>query len=182
MSKKIIIFFSLTAFLVGLFFINSAIKDDEKEIKKAMYTVSQPMQKIAHIEYLDGNQAIVFYEWGHQENLHFGSALFKKHILGWKLISSSTGKLLDGYKLDWGFSNLEPHFTDYTDLIRGKILDTKIEEVIVKTNGGNEYKANLIEYNPDEKFWFLVTNGEDLLGSTIIGLSSEGNIIDQFVQ
>ena len=182
MSKKLKIILSITVVLFGIYFINLALKDDVQEIKKAMYSLNQPMTNIAHIEFLDNNQAIAFYEWGNQENLHFGSVLFKKNLLGWKLVSSSTGELSHGYKLDWVFSNLESHFTDYTDLIRGKILDPQIEEVNVKTNGGNEFKAKLIEYNNDEKFWFLVTNGEDLIGSTISGLSSDGKIIEQITQ
>ena len=59
-------------------------------------------------------------------------------------------------------------------------LKDNVQEI--KTNGGNEYKAKLIEYNNDEKFWFLVTNREDLIGSTITGLSSDGKIIEQITQ
>ncbi|ATP40812.1 hypothetical protein CSE16_12580 [Solibacillus sp. R5-41] len=182
MSKKLKIILSITAILIGIYFMKLALKDDVQEIKKTMNSLNQPMTNIAHIEFLDNNQAIAFYEWGNQENLYFGSALFKKNLLGWKLVSSSTGELSHGYKLDWGFSNLEFHFSDYTDLIRGKILDPQIEEVNVKTNGGNEFKAKLIEYNNDEKLWFLVTNGEELIGSTITGLSSDGKIIEQITQ
>ena len=182
MSKKLIIFLSITAVLIGIFFINLALKDDVQEIKNTMYSLNQPMTNTVHIEFLDNNQAIAFYEWGNQENLHFGSGLFKKTLLGWKLVSSSSSSLTHGYKLDWGFSNLEYHLSDYTDLIRGKILDPQIVEVTVKTNGGNEFKAKLIEYNNDNKFWFLVTKGEDLIGSTITGLSSDGKIIEQISQ
>lgn len=84
-----------------------------------------------------------------------GSALFKKDLFGWKLVSSSSGELSNEYKLGWGFSNLVSHFSDYTDLISGKIL----EEVNVKPKGGNEFKAEIVNYNNDEKFWFLVTSG-----------------------
>lgn len=182
-SKKLKIFLSITAVLIGGYFVNLALKDNEQEIKKAIYSLNQPMTNIAHIEFLDNNQAIAFYEWGNQENLNFGSALFKKKLFGWKLVGNSSTVLLShGYKLDWGFLNLKFHFSNYTDLIRGKILDPQIEEVNVKTNGGNEYKAKLVEYNNVEKFWFLVTNGEDLIGSTITGLSSDGKIIEQIIQ
>lgn len=182
MSKKLKFFLSITAILIGSYFINLALKDNVQEIQKTLYSLNQPMTNIAHIEFLDNNQAIAFYEWGNQENLHFGSALFKKNLFGWKLFSSSTSALTHGHKLDWGFSNLESHLSDYTDLIRGKILDPQIEEVNVKTKGGTEFKAKLIEYNNDKKFWFLVTNGEDLIGSTISGLSSGGKIIEQITQ
>lgn len=182
MSKILKIILFITAILLVIYFINLALKDDVQEIKKTMYSLNQPMTNIAHIEFLANNQAIAFYEWGNQENLHFGNALFKKNLLEWKLVSSSTGELSHGNKLDWGFSNLEPYFSDYTDLITGKILDLQIEEVNVKTKGGNEFKAKLIEYNNDEKFWFLITNGEDLIGSTITGLSSDGEVIEQITK
>lgn len=182
MSKKLKTILFITAILLGIYFINLAFKDDVQEIKNAMYSLNQPMMNIAHIEFLDNKQAIAFYEWGRQENLHFGSALFKKNLLGWENVGSSTGELSHGYKLDWGFSNLESRFSNYTDLIRGKILDPQIEEVHVKTSDGNEFNANLIELNNGEKFWFLVTNGEELIGSTITGLSSEGKIIEQITK
>ncbi|WP_246941967.1 hypothetical protein [Bacillus pinisoli] len=182
MTKKLIFGLSITLILLGICSINLVIKDDVQGIKDAMYSSNQPMRNIAHIEFLNKNQAIVFYEWGHQENLYFGSALFKKRLFGWTLVSSSQGGLAHEYKLDWGFSNLEFHFTAYTGLIRGKILDSRIEEVNVKTKVGTELKARIVEYNNDEKFWFLVANGTDLLGSTITGFSSDGKIIEQITQ
>ncbi|WP_391122560.1 hypothetical protein [Psychrobacillus sp. L3] len=181
MSKKLKII-SITVILLGIIFINSALKDDVQEIKKVMYSLNQPMTNIAHIEFLDNNQAIAFYEGGNQQDLYFGSALFKKNLFGWKLVNSFASGLTHEHKLDWGFSNLESSFYGYTDLIRGKILEPQIEEVNIKTDGGNEFKANIIEYGDDQKFWFLVTDGEDLIGSTIIGLSSDGKIIEQIIQ
>ena len=182
MSKKIKIMLCTVIILLSIYFLNIALKDDMQQITKAMDSLHYYPIDIAHIEFLDNNQAIAFYEQGNQENLQFGSALFKKKLLGWKLITYSSGDLSHGYKLDWSFSNLAFHFSDYTDLIRGKILDPQIEEVNIKTTSGNEYKANLIEYNNDEKFWFLVTNGEDLLGATIPELSSDAKVIEQLTQ
>lgn len=182
MSMKLKVILAITTILLGTFFINAALKDDVREIKKDMHSLNQPMTNIAHIEFLDNNQAIAFYEWGNHQNLHFGSALFKKNLFGWKLVTSSTGELSHGYKLDWGFSNLEFSFYGYTDLIRGKILDPQIEDVKIETDGGNEFKANIIKYGDDQKFWFLVTDGENLIGSTITGLSSDGKIIEQIIQ
>jgi hypothetical protein len=182
MAKKLKIILPITAILFGIYFIKLALKDDVQEIEKVMYSLNQPMTNIAHIEFLGNDQAIAFYEWGNHQNLYFGSALFKKNLFGWKFVSGSTGGLSHGYKIDWGFSNLESHFSDYTDLIKGKILDPQIEEISIKTDGGNEFKANIIEYNNDQKLWFLVTDEDDLLGSTITGLSSDGKIIEQIVK
>lgn len=182
MSKKLKTFFYITAILLGIYFINVLLTDDVQGIKKKVYSLNQPMTNIAHIEFLDSKQAIAFYEWGNHQNKHFGSAFFKKNLFGWGFVGGGTGALSSGYKLDWGFSNLESRFSDYTDLIRGKILDPQIEEVIIKTDSGKEFKANIIEYSNNQKFWFLVTDGEALLGSTISGLSFDGKIIEQITK
>ncbi|GAE33669.1 hypothetical protein [Halalkalibacter akibai] len=182
MSKKLKMILAVTVILVGAYFIHLALKDDVQEINKAVFSLNQQNTNIAHIEFLDNKQAIAFYEWGAHDNLHFGSAIFKKNLLGWKFVHGSTGTLDHGYKLDWGFSNLEFELSGYTDLIRGKILDPRIVEVTVQTTNGNEFKANVIDYNKDEKFWFLVSGGEDLLGSTITGMSSDGEMIEQIIQ
>lgn len=182
MSKKVKISLLVTAIVLGVYFLNFALKDDVQEIEKRLHALDHPLTNIAHIELLTNNQAIAFYERGNEENLYFGSALFTKNLLGWKLVNSSTALLSREYKLDWSFSDLASHFSDYTDLISGKILDAQIEEVTVQTKSGTEFTANLIKYNDDEKFWFLVTNGEDLLGATITGLSSDGEIIEQITK
>ncbi|MGD6969430.1 hypothetical protein ACQCVP_23910 [Rossellomorea vietnamensis] len=182
MSKKLIIILSISAALLGGYFINLTLRDDAQEIKKAIYSVNPHNTNIAHLEFLDNKQAIAFYEWDSQGRLHFGSAFLKKNLFGWELVGSSAGQLSGEYTIDWGFSSLESRFSGYTDLIRGKILDPQIEEVSVKTNAGNVYKANLIEYDKDEKFWFLVSKGENLEGSTITGLSSEGEKIEQITK
>lgn len=182
MSKKFKVVLSLTVVLFGFFVINIGLKDDVQEIQKIMSSLNQSMITIAHIELLNNKEAIAFYDGGNSEIPSFGSALFKKNLFGWKLTDSNVGELSHGSKLDWGFSNLAFRFNGYTDLIRGKILDPKIEEVNIKTASENEFKANIIEYGDGQKLWFLVSNGEDLLGSTITGLSSEGKLLEQIIK
>lgn len=72
-----------------------------------MNLLNQPKKNIAHIEFLDDNQAIAFYEWHNKGKKYFGGVFFKKNLLGWKLVGSSSGELSHENKLDWGFSNLE---------------------------------------------------------------------------
>ena len=100
MSKKIKIILCTVAILLGIYFLNIALKDDIQQITKTMDSLHYSPIDIAHIEFLDNNQAIAFYERDNQENLGFGSALFKKNLLGWKLVSSISGDLSHGYKLD----------------------------------------------------------------------------------
>ncbi|WP_158738008.1 hypothetical protein [Alteribacillus sp. YIM 98480] len=167
---------------MGFYFINVALKDDVQEIEKVVNSLNQPLTNLAHIELLDNNKAIAFYEWGHTNQQYFGSALLKKNLFGWKFVSGSSGQLTYENKLDWGFSNIAPYFSDYTDLLKGKILNPSIEKVRVETKSGNEYTANIVEYYNGEKFWFFITDGEELLDSTITGLSSDGEIIEEITR
>lgn len=168
------------ALVLGVYFITIASKDDVTEIKKIVHAFNQPMTEIAHIEFLDNNQAIAFYEWGPKDEVYFGALALKKGLFGWESLGGGTGQISSDYKLNWGFSNLEMMgLPDYTDLIRGKILAPEIVEVKIMTKKEKEYEANIIEYNTNDRFWFLITDGEDTLGSTITGLSEDGEIIEQ---
>ncbi|WP_078546782.1 hypothetical protein [Litchfieldia alkalitelluris] len=182
MSNKIKLGLVIGAVLLVTLFINIAYKDDAKEINKIVNSLNQPMTNIVHIEFLDNKKAIAFYEWGPTDQVYFGEATLKKGLFGWEFLSGATGQVSMEHKLDWGFSNLAMDFSNYTDLIRGKILDPEIVEVKILTKKDNEYNASIVEKHNNERFWFLITNGEDLLGSTITGLSSKGEIIEQITR
>jgi hypothetical protein len=76
------IILSISVILLGVYFINVALKDDAQEIEKVVNSLNQPMTKIAHIEFLDNNKAVAFYEWGHSEQIYFGEPTIKKGLFG----------------------------------------------------------------------------------------------------
>ncbi|MGM0878078.1 MAG: hypothetical protein ACQEWV_26025 [Bacillota bacterium] len=47
------------------------------------------------------------------------------------------------------------------------------------TKNKKDYRAEIIEYNNGERFWYLIIEGEKLLGSTVTALSYDGEIIEQ---
>jgi hypothetical protein len=179
MSKKlkIILFFSIATILIVIMSIG--LKDDIQGIEKAILSLNQPMTNLAHIEVLENKKAIAFYEWGTVPGEYFGIAKLKKNLFGWYFNGGSTSQTPKGYKLGWSFSNLKGEFSDYTDIIYGKILDSDIESVLVTTNIGKQYSAKIIEYNNGERLWFLITDGVELLGATVMGLSKNGEIIEK---
>lgn len=179
MRKKVKIIFLISIIVVVSFFVNIALKDDIKEIEKAVYSLNQPLTKIAYINLLDNNKAIVFYEHTSAKIEYFGNIRLKKNIFGWKLGSNSSGQTPNDHKLGWHFSNLKHDFSKYTDVLSGKILDSEIKEVFIVTKNNKEYQAEIIEYNNGERFWYLVTDGEELPGSTVTGLSIDGKIIEE---
>lgn len=171
--------FIILFILIAFYFLAIALKDDEKEIERAFSSSNQPLSSIAHIKILDKNKAIVFYKQQIAGVEYFGNSRLKKNIFGWKLASSSSGQTPNDSKLGWHFSNLEYDFSRYTDLLSGEILESDIKDVVIVTKTNKEYHAAIIETNNGERFWYLVTDGEELLGSTVSGLTSNGEVLEQ---
>lgn len=173
---KIFIFISFIAFLTSV-----AFKDDKQEIRQIVHSsIVYPAINVVHIEQLDHDQAIAFYEWDSAGQRHFGRAFLKKSIFGWTYSGASSSYLSDNHSFSWSFSNLAYHFSGYTGVLSGKILDPDIEEIQIVTPDGNNYSATIIEYSPNQKLWFIISDHDELVGSTIIAQSAEGETIEQF--
>ena len=156
-----------------------ALKDDMKEIEKAVYSLNLPVTNIAYIKTLDNNQAIVFFEHNSANIEYFGNIRLKKNLMGWKLGNGSSGQVDSNHKLGWNFSDLKYDFSKYTDVLSGKILDSNIKEVFIVTKNNKRYQANIVNYNNGKRFWYLITEGEELPGSMVRGMSMDGKIIDE---
>ena len=184
MSKKLKLglLFSVIILLLIAYVVNSALKDDNQEIEKALHSLKEPISKVLYTKLLDRNQAIVFYESSSANIESFGNARLKKNILGWRLVGAASGQNPEGYKLSWSFSNLTFDFSGYTDLISGKIFDADIKEVRIVTKNEVEYHAEIIEYHTGDRYWFLISDREELLGTTITALSQDREIIEQMIK
>lgn len=94
-------------------------------------------------------------------------------------MASSGGQSPDDLKLGWQYSNLKHDFKNYTDLLSGEIFDSEIEKVVIVTDTQKEFDAEIIEDANGNRFWYVITDGEVLLGSTISGRISDGEIKEQ---
>ncbi|OPA73287.1 hypothetical protein BVG16_29195 [Paenibacillus selenitireducens] len=184
MSKnlKINVFCSIAILLIVSYFFGIGLQNNAKEIEKAVLSLNQPMTKIVHIEALENNKAIAFYEWGTAPEDYFGIINLKKDLFGWHLMNGSTSATPKEYKIGWSFSDLKRDFSNYTDILYGKIFDAEIVDVLVNTDNGKQYSAKIIDDNNGEKFWFLITDGVKLTGSTITARSQDGKIIEQITR
>lgn len=115
-----------------------------------MNSLNKPMTNIAHIETLDNNTKAI--------------AFYEWGIAGDEYFGIAVLK-----KNIWG-----------TDILYGEILDSKMERVLVKTNSGKQFEANIVEYNNGERLWFVITEGEPLIDVTITGYSRNGIIMESF--
>lgn len=159
--------------------VSLGLKDDTQGIETAVLSLNQPMTNLVRIERLENKNAIAFYEWGAAPQEYFGIAMVKKNLFGWHFIGGSTSQTPKGYKLGWSYSDLRGEFSKYTEISYGKIFDSDVESVLVTTNKGKQYPAKILEYDSGERLWFLITDGLDLAGSTVIGRSANGEIIEQ---
>lgn len=182
MAKKHKFLIQALVLVLAVFLVSVLVGDDEEEIREELDSLDQPGTDLVHIEYLASDQAITFYEEGSDDSRKFGSAQFRKGLFGWEFAGGGTGVYPKGVKLSWGFSNLEKSFPDYTDLIRGKVLDPNIEAIHVTTEEGEEFEAQVIDYSSNEKLWFLVTDGENLIGSTIVATTADGQVVEEIVK
>lgn len=164
--------------LLGAFFINRHLKDDNEEIGKALKEFDQTIE-VKHIEYLNPKEAIAFYE-EERGSAYFGQALMKKRLLGgWIFNGGSASELVPAIDFCLSFSNLEYDSSTHTDLLFGIIAHIDIDKIKVETESGNTYDAEVIEYDAGKRFWFLLTDGDNTVGSMVTGLSAEGEIIEQ---
>ncbi|MCT8140248.1 hypothetical protein H1D32_22635 [Anaerobacillus sp. CMMVII] len=148
------------------------------EIQKAVIALEHPELKVAHIELLEKNKAVAVLRLGSGENSSFGNVILEKNFLGWEIVRGGSLYLLEDSQLNWGHFELRDNLSSYSDLLRGKITDPEIELVQVITKYGKEYQARVIKYNNDDRFWFLIANGE-LLDATVKGISFEGDVIEE---
>lgn len=62
MTKRISLLMIIGIALFGGYFLNILLKDDSKEIEKILHTINEPLLSMAHVEFLDKDHAIAFYE------------------------------------------------------------------------------------------------------------------------
>lgn len=180
MSKRNLLI-SFVVILVGIYLVINVLRDDALAIEKAL-EAGVPNGDIIHIEHLNKNNALAFYK-SEMNGAHFGHALVKKNIFGWKFMgagSSDYGAYPSEMKLGWSWQNLEHEKgINYTDLAQGKVLDDDIKEVKLMTEDGKEYSAEIIHYG-GEDFWYLFSENKDLVTATTIGLSETGEVIFEY--
>ncbi|MBU9723560.1 MULTISPECIES: hypothetical protein [Bacillaceae] len=160
---------------------NQQMGDADEMIIEDMstYPYQQPLRNVVHIEYLDNRHAIAFYEWGAGTLRSFENVTYKKGVFGWKANGGTGGQIVVDDKLGWSFSNLEhQNFSQYTDLISGVIMSPDIVEVRVTSINENVYTADIVEFNGG-RFWFLVTDGDDVSFATKTGLNEDGEVVEE---
>ncbi|MBP3950223.1 hypothetical protein [Bacillus suaedae] len=179
-NKTTVVLIIVSVIILGVYLINFTFKEDAQEIEEIVHSLNHPMIQVAHIEYLDKDKAIVFFERGPTDDRFFVTGVFRKGFWGWEHLGGQASPINMDHKLDLSFSGFSTNFSGYPEVVSGKIIDSEIDEVRVVTRAGNESEATIIEYDKNEKCWFLIgSNEEELLELTVTGLSSDGEVIER---
>jgi hypothetical protein len=166
----------MVLFLVVLFCI-PLIQHRYHNIEKAVLSLNKNNMKIAKINEVKDNKAIVFFEWGYGSRQQFGYVSLEKNIFGWKIINRETSQLPPNRKMGWDQSFF-PFNDKRAQLIYGKIVDPNISKVVLIQNP-NSYVAHIVNYNDGERFWYLMPN-KTLKGYLVKGLSKDGTTLVEY--
>ena len=104
----------------------------------------------------------------YSENQNVGAAKLSDDSKGWKFVSSnSTG---GDEAIIYGLVNKE----EDDEILFGRINETEITEVQLRTESGKDIDATVIESPEDTTFWYLEWKYEN---AELIGLSKDGTIL-----
>lgn len=67
-------------------------------------------------------------------------------------------------------------------MLTGKVLNADIEVVEIVSEQQQTYIAEIVEYEPGERFWFFISKDDDLSGATVTAMSQDGEIIEQMTR
>ncbi|ADU30628.1 hypothetical protein [Evansella cellulosilytica] len=181
-TKRMVLLIA-TIVIVALMYIGmNIIKDDITEIENVVNEISWPMMEVVHIEMLDHGEALAFYEHGGGTLTSFGSVLVKETFFGWKNVrGGSSSHISARHPMGWNYSNYDYANTSYQSLLNGKLLNEEIDEIVITIhNIDKEVSGNIIDYGDGERFWYYISEDDNLDEVTIYGISKNGEIVEQY--
>ncbi|MCR6109076.1 hypothetical protein HXA35_01810 [Bacillus sp. A301a_S52] len=175
MSKKLKILMMIGSvallILIGWFFF---LKDDYKEIENEIYSLSQWMTQIVHIEMIDDDYALAIYVWGSDE--YVGVIEFEKDLFGWKMTSGISEVI---------YGNLQFVELENFSLIHNSVR-SNIKEVRVQLRNGDTHSALIREGNDAAEIymvnpnrWYYYSDIEDLAGATVTTYDKDGQVVEE---
>ncbi|MCR6098137.1 hypothetical protein HXA31_18015 [Salipaludibacillus agaradhaerens] len=173
MKKRLI-----TAILISFIFLFGyavfffvTLKDDEKQIRDEVGHVYGDTN-IVEIKMLDGeSSAIVIFEWN-RGNL--GAMTLSKSLFQWQMAEAASERLASPMR-DGVFYR---EFNDYTVFI-GKVQGETSDINVYFEEVSEEFSATIVEDNRGRRFWYLITENDDLSNAVVKAYDEEGNVIAQ---
>jgi hypothetical protein len=155
---------------------NMISMDDRAHLEEnalAPLSYPAPARNTLHVELVEDDYAIVFYEWGATPNLRmFGIAEMEKSLFSWELMTAYSDYEPDRYSLEW----LIADFDAYT-VMRGRINHDDVDKVVLNVDG-KMYEVERFE-SERYKYWFYISEKEDYTNAKLQGISATGEVIEE---
>ncbi|UTR16894.1 hypothetical protein MM221_10480 [Salipaludibacillus sp. LMS25] len=160
---------------LGKNIINMMLVDDQAYLEEnALELLNYPdsFEKTLHVEFIEDDYALVFYEWGHILSYNmFGMAEMEKNLFSWELITAYSEYRPENYSIEWLIVELD----DYT-VMRGRIADEDIDKVMLNM-AGEAYEVD--HFGNGSNYWFYIGEKEDYTGASLQGISVSGEVIEE---
>jgi hypothetical protein len=163
--------------LVGGYVLTSIAKDEAQKIEEEVNSVHTDSVTLFHIEKMDQNQVLVFYEWGGlwERGGKVAVAQLKKNLLGWTFESSlSISGREERRSLD---------FNEHAVMIGHAFYSKDLHEIKIETAGGEIHTATIIENEASRgRYWFYIASKEEfdeIFNASIYAVTEDGEVIEE---
>ncbi|TES50182.1 hypothetical protein E2L07_16650 [Halalkalibacterium halodurans] len=178
MSKKWKIILGLVAVLfVGGYVMTNIIKDEAQKIEEEVNRVYSDSVTLIHIEKMDQNKALVFYEWGGmwERGGKLAVAQLKKNLLGWTFESSLSISAREERR--------SLAFNEYAVIVGLALHSIDFHEIKIETADGEIHTATIIE-NEDSRgrYWFYIASeeeSEEIFNASVYMMTKDGEVIEE---
>jgi hypothetical protein len=139
-------------------------KEDREMIEDKVMSLQQSDTRIIHIEILEDDYALAFYE--SEIYPHMGVMELKKSLFDWEFQQSISERIEDN-----------PQFTQLTNYsaIYGRTKhDTK--EIEVELQNGETFPLETVQGEARDIYWIFYSNEKDLSGAKVTLVNREGEI------
>ncbi|TPE66771.1 hypothetical protein [Halalkalibacterium halodurans] len=163
--------------LVGGYVLTSIAKDEAQKIEEEVNSVHTDSVTLIHIEKMDQNKVLVFYEWGGMWEMggKLAVAELKRSLFGWSFESSlSIGGREERRSLV---------FNEHTVMVGLASYAKDFHEIKIEMAGGDIHTATIID-NEDSygRYWFYIASeeeSEEIFNASVYMVTEDGEVIEE---
>ncbi|MCR6109100.1 hypothetical protein HXA35_01930 [Bacillus sp. A301a_S52] len=166
MNRKLIIGLigSVIFLIIGWGLTHGTLKDDMGMIEKEVKSLYPINTRIIHIEILEDNYALAFYE--SDNTLYMGVMELKKTLFGWEFLES----VLEPGRINSQLTELSQYSVIYG------YADSDIGDIEVELQNGKTFPLQIMQGDATAMYWVFYSDEEDLSGAKVTGINRDGDI------
>ncbi|MCR6098135.1 hypothetical protein HXA31_18025 [Salipaludibacillus agaradhaerens] len=167
-KKKMSLLVFSSVIVLGMWLAWDLIKDDERLIEQEVHSLHQLYTELIHIELINNEYSLAFYEWGNLE--HIGVVELEKTLFGWRFSSSMSERVgQDAFYVELN------HFS-----VISQAVPSTVDEVYIELPNGNIHNAKLIEGEElINKYWIYYSDTEILSQAIVTTYDKNGDKLSE---